>query len=514
MTTIAELTKLYEDVKTALLDGEAERHLINVGKYVSTLECNLTVNGKFKWIGPYNPNYAVETLMPDQFYSGNDIKGQIVTNNIITCSNMNGLPSFNANLIYEWCTNDTAPTLLTKLSSNVYHEYVVANYGLNKLSYISDSLSVSDNFLALYAVTSDSLTLNQNVEPYVTLSDYLRICSVNDFKNLLAQVILALTEANQLCNFGHNNITPDNVLISSTNTHKSILYRVNNTVYELIDCSHVAKITDFSHSHITYEDKSYGRPDLMANCILYNRSYLVGDIYQFLFSSLIKLNEYNRTDIINDLRELISVFHEYDTLDEVLALIYKYNCRVPYISKLAKIDIIKTILPLINCNVWPNEPICSVATAFNFYDYAKPIHNSNLLKFIVDRYDHKNTKPVEDMCEADAKKISTHPLINYQVVGLAPDILNHKSFITKYVSHINNVTVITNVINHYNQCRSIIAYISRALSNNNHKLPDVNSTKIISSYRNSITSAHGYIKSNTTMESLIRHLELLLQCLD
>lgn len=239
---------------------------------------------------------------------------------------------------------------------DLVHEYFIGAYGTNQLrsqipnfSYILGLFTCSPPYIDNWAYLGSSLPQNPKEDrraltfcqndkstvvyifyeniPGKTLSEVIEDgLSFEDFMNIFIQIVFALQLAYKTCKFVHDDLHTDNVLIQKLEKPITIKYEQG-----YIRTQYIPKIIDYGRSHIVYDGKNYGYPDLKSGYDI-DSVYPLFDIYKLLMFSLLAAFRYDlekfkgipdsqikviNSDIFNNAKLMVAYFNPEFDLDHV-----------------------------------------------------------------------------------------------------------------------------------------------------------------------------------------------------
>lgn len=181
---------------------------------------------------------------------------------------------------------------------NTLHECIVGMFGLNKLrgdipnfAYIYGAFMCSPPVIDEHGKVLSWCGYSEEKVPYVvyenvsstTLSDALASMDSLTFLNILLQITFALRRAHAEIKYTHYNLRARAVFIKNMITSASIKY-ITDRGEEYLRTDKLAMITDYSTSHMVYDGREYGNPNLIKYGIMARKSYPMADIYRLIYT--------------------------------------------------------------------------------------------------------------------------------------------------------------------------------------------------------------------------------------
>lgn len=217
-----------------------------------------------------------------------------------------------------------------KNSSNDFliHELLVGLYGTNKLrnfvpnfAYVYGGFKCSppiideatDQVLSFCDDNTNKINyvIYENIFPSVTLDEYIKTCSGEDFLKVYLQIFYALKKALELIDFTHYDLHTNNVLIRQFSEDFQIPYETVSGSQKInyIKTNVIATIIDYGFSHIlTMKEISksgknvnplhfgrFGREDFNVNP---DKSWIKNDLYKLLMTSMRKAYSVKNIEVI------------------------------------------------------------------------------------------------------------------------------------------------------------------------------------------------------------------------
>jgi hypothetical protein len=197
------------------------------------------------------------------------------------------------------------------LNDELTHELAVGLLGTNRLrqycpnfAYIYGGFRCSppvieDKEVKAFCTTSDRNGIqyvvyeNVNLEgKTISLADYVKTCTGQQFLNVYLQVLYALDKAVEICDFTHYDLHSENVLIRPLPFEGKayIPYMSDSGKFIKLECENIATIIDFGYSHIrTSKGNNFGLFGLQSYSVLPDASFPMYDAYKLLMFSALSM---------------------------------------------------------------------------------------------------------------------------------------------------------------------------------------------------------------------------------
>jgi hypothetical protein len=181
------------------------------------------------------------------------------------------------------------------------------------------------------------------------MTEYTKTCTFQEYLSLLLQVMFALDQAREVCDFLHGDFHNENVLIRDLPKGMSgdrVYIRYYDTY---VRAKKVATIIDYGSSHIKVGNINVGKYSHEDIGMLPDRSYPLSDIYKFMTSSLKFIREHNPS-LYSNAKVLLEAITS-ETADETLDQLEETGSILPVMNGLDKfthrdyINIIMATLP-------------------------------------------------------------------------------------------------------------------------------------------------------------------------
>lgn len=165
----------------------------------------------------------------------------------------------------------------------------------------------------------------ENINHSMSLKDYVKTCSSQQYMDILIQIMFALKVAYERVGFTHYDLHYDNVLVRSY--EQEGFYIPYDEYY--VEATKIATIIDYGMSHVYYnnvesgkmvslglKEASGGRGNAaMLNVGTYmDRPNPIMDCYKILWWTLMAMNKYNHK-VYKEVRDLIRFFHKDDSFE-------------------------------------------------------------------------------------------------------------------------------------------------------------------------------------------------------
>jgi hypothetical protein len=241
---------------------------------------------------------------------------------------------------------------------SLIHEYVVGIYGTNRLrkygilnfAYIYGGFDCSKPILGpdkktvtSWCNTTDKYNVNyviyENISPSITLQDYIKICTFDEWLIVYLQILYALDFANKKFGFMHNDLHTLNVLLRDVNPNGNWLKYITNEQgsYKYIKTRYIPTIIDYGEATIYYQDESYGTYKLAYKSVNKNFNFPLRDSYKLLMFSIAYMYYNYKHKLIEQIEPIFRIFNSIDNMKIAAEQQYIYKFDIPYNQKLAKI---------------------------------------------------------------------------------------------------------------------------------------------------------------------------------
>lgn len=338
----------------------------------------------------YNTNVmkVAECTISSLFYVSPNDFGSLSLNDKITTYIRNlrkiGGPSLEGNAFLA-DFGKSQDLFVVKSAKNIHddsliHELVIGLYGTNQLrkfvpnfSYIYGGFKcspplLSDTKALSWCNNNDNkvnYVLYENINPSMSLNQFLSRCSGADFLNVYMQILYALRKAYLFMDYTHYDLHTENVLIRGTDYPRfQIPYETEKLSTEYIQSNVVGTLIDYGYSHFLATDMIakdgstipadyYGVFGLEEYQVYPMKSWVVGDMYKLLMMSMEKAQNYKNNSVMGVGRIIYSYFFENDMLIGLEQGKEKYQTlafRDDYDQKFVLDDLAKYIRSRTDCS--------------------------------------------------------------------------------------------------------------------------------------------------------------------
>jgi hypothetical protein len=259
-----------------------------------------------------------------------------------------------------------------KYNDDIIHECIVGFYGTNKLrdvgipnfAYVVGAFSGSGPFYNDKKVISfiDSMknpinyVIYENISPAITLDEYCKTCSAEDFLLYYCQIIYALLYANKEIGFTHYDAHTNNILMRIV--HKQPFYIAYPDLEDedkkryFLSNGMIPTFIDYGMSHITIDkeipgvlqkniDKeNFGALNNLITSgypIFRDRPFFFYDAYKILMSSL-KCMKIHNVNSYKELKPLLFLFFGKISDDELEKIFKDKYFNLPYTQATSGLD--------------------------------------------------------------------------------------------------------------------------------------------------------------------------------
>lgn len=197
-------------------------------------------------------------------------------------------------------------------------------------------------------------SLQENISPSMSLKEYCKDCTINQFLNIYIQVLFALNLAHKELDFTHYDLHCNNILVRFLEKDIDIKYDINNKIY-IIQTKILGVIIDFDYSHI----RGKGIDNVNAG-IHADRSFPLHDAYRLLTTSL-RMMKISNNNSYKDLIPILNFFYSDESIDKLENYIIDPDWREYYLlpdGETEYIPMSNFILWLINrykINIYSNK---------------------------------------------------------------------------------------------------------------------------------------------------------------
>ncbi len=116
----------------------------------------------------------------------------------------------------------------------------------------------------------------ENITHSISMLDYIRKCSIDEFMDVFMQIIYSLKLASEECDFTHYDLHLLNVLVRSIS---NISIKYDDNLY--INTNKIATIIDYGRAHVKYKNKDYGEVTGPYRST-YNKGFILTDVHGIL----------------------------------------------------------------------------------------------------------------------------------------------------------------------------------------------------------------------------------------
>lgn len=236
--------------------------------------------------------------------------------------------------------------------------------------------------------------LLENIKPSITLSEYVKSCSFEDFLFIYLQILYALSYAKRTVDFTHYDLHGTNVLIRTMNSNKFYIKYVDDrgdNIY--LPSNKIAIIIDFGYSHIEINSKNTGIYGINKYGIKPEVSFPMYDAYKLLGFCLLDVDKIfikseNNRQCIEGMYRILKFFNKSDTYQNILNQ-NKTLFSLPHLPKLLSIthqNLIDYIIKEFNLslNVYdPNDKVKIYGQEKKYHDVHQVFDELKLTKEIV-----------------------------------------------------------------------------------------------------------------------------------
>jgi hypothetical protein len=282
-----------------------------------------------KIIHGFTKNYRIREWLKDGFESlcGNST---ICINNNNTILFENTMIKSGSDLQHElfvgiYCLNDLRNKIpnfgyiLGGFKAKTYIEEKSLTQSLAPITELNSNLAPHG---IIYNFENISHILYEKILPSVTFTQYCKNCTLEQFLNKYMQILYSLKFAEENCNFVHNNLNSDNILIWSK--FKSGGLRGIDYEEIVLSTDAVAMIINYENSCIELEEKKY--------TYFNSESSVISDAYKLLLYCLKSMFESGNIETLDQCRQIVNFFNTSEKLEDIL----KKQLKLKYV--LSKFD--------------------------------------------------------------------------------------------------------------------------------------------------------------------------------
>ena len=307
------------------------------------------------------------------------------------------------------------------------HEYFVGIYGTNTLrnnipnfSYVFASFVCSPPYLAnskywtgigdkkktaTYCGGVDNKVLYllyENVANSKTFHSFSKTATLQEFLNVLCQVILALDYAYKEIGFTHYDLHGENVLVRDIGEEIYIPYEVNGrTMY--LKTNKIATIIDYGKSRILYNKESYGILEPIG-ATFPTVGFPLHDIYKLVGFSLHELLGGVNNEVYDRCKYLLDFFSRIDNYEVYLKDAREFYFTLPYSKDLISInpitfynDALVVLFPDIINGFLFDSPVDDSVSIYGCFNNKTCLNLTTAINryttYYMDVYDAYNTRP-------------------------------------------------------------------------------------------------------------------------
>lgn len=138
----------------------------------------------------------------------------------------------------------------------------------------------------LRSKNSVNFVLYENIQPSVSMMDYVKTASLSSFLDKYLQVMFAVLLANKLKKYSHGDLHPGNVLIRDIDSDKfSIPYLTEDGEVEYLITDKLSVIIDPGFNYMKVDGQDYGYFDAGPYGAQYDADFLIYDAYKLMMWS-------------------------------------------------------------------------------------------------------------------------------------------------------------------------------------------------------------------------------------
>lgn len=180
----------------------------------------------------------------------------------------------------------------------------------------------------------------ENIVPSVSMDDFSKKCSFDQFCNRLFQLCYSIDLANKKLDFTHYDLHAGNVLNRTTNYKQFYIpYLTEKGVREYLLTDGIATIIDYGISHITYDGVGYGDYSRQDFQVFPDRSFPISDIYKFLLMNMRTMYFSRNDECFGKCRTLLAFFNNQESAEDIIAGQDAAYFYLPYNQKTAGVKI-------------------------------------------------------------------------------------------------------------------------------------------------------------------------------
>lgn len=233
------------------------------------------------------------------------------------------------------------------------HELFVGLYGINKLKKLipnfvytygalfcgSPIIDKDNNQVVNFCSKSNKnvvYLLLENIKNSISMRDYIKTCTFNQWLEVYLQVIGALRLAKKECDFTHYDLHDGNVLIQTLDQPITIDYgdyKITTTT--------LAVIIDYGFSHIQYNNEHFGTYGRNDKGIFPDRSFILYDYYELLMACY---EDKKNEDLNRGLQQIFLFFNNVESIKEAFDNQINNYFALPYLPEVDIDSYIKYVL--------------------------------------------------------------------------------------------------------------------------------------------------------------------------
>jgi len=242
---------------------------------------------------------------------------------------------------------------------DLLHELMVGLYGTNRLrpfipnfAYIYGGFKCSPPIFGENDEVVDwcnnnknsvNYILYENVNPSISIKEFISKCSVDEFLNIFLQILYALDFAHKKIDFTHYDLHGSNILLRIPNPDEpdklyQIPYKTENG-WEYITTRYIPTFIDYGMSH--FRNESLKREENIDNFGIFNclylsinpnRSWIMYDVYKILMWIFIHADNPDNTNkpVADVIRYIYKFFNYEDDLETLIEEQYELYYSIPY----------------------------------------------------------------------------------------------------------------------------------------------------------------------------------------
>ncbi len=342
----------------------------------------------------------------------NNSSTKIIANNIFVIK-VPQKPS-NDNLLHE---------LVIGFMWNVFRQYVpnfVYTFGGYKCT--SPVIDTNKEVVSwcLNSKNDVNFVIYENIQPSVSMMDYVKTASFPSFLDKYLQVMYAIRLANKLKKFTHGDLHPGNVLIRDIDSDRfSIPYITEDEELEYLITDKLSVIIDPGFSYMKIDGQNYGYFDAIPYGAQYDADFPIYDAYKLMMWSAYVMMKSGNNEYIK-LEPMFRFFNKTDTFEGALDAQVATSYAMAYVPETANIKLadylryMRTVYPEMKQLLVPDRPhnirtlgcdgtdICipSVSDTVNVIGLDQPMEVKSIIHFydLISRLEQENRlNDIEDI---------------------------------------------------------------------------------------------------------------------